>query len=709
MEPKFNINLAGKIVAILVVLILIFGLIFSIFFRNNVEAAESYRYTYNSSNFNSNTYPGFKEKIDALKKAHPNWTFTIMETGLDWEQAITAESAGHWGSPLNLIQGKSDAWICSVCGNKAYDNGSWYHASEMAIRYYMDARNWLNDNEYLFQFLQIDYMESSNDQIYNALANTFLHNKDYASQINEACRESNVNPYYIIARLIQEQGPGGGATWKMTDSDGTVYYNLFNIGASGNGYNEILANALATAKARGWTSVKASIKGGVSVLTDYIKRKQNTQYLNKFDVEPYKGTYAYQYMQNIEAPKNEASKMYSAMKNANLLNQNLNFIIPVFTNMSGSGAETPDGVGEIYPKNIRVKEGHSDVILRSSASTNSSIVYTIKNSSEILLSVERFNNGWHKVVLIDGRWGYLKFNTEYLEEVPDVTNCSELKIINSDGVPMYVGPGNSQTQIKTLSYGQQVTRIDNSGRYTFGGTTWDRIVLADGRQGFVENKYLANEISGKVFTVSGDQVTLRSSPGISDTNKIRLLAKGVRVIRTGAYAENGEDKQVDGYYWDYVTTADGAKGYIARDYLIDSNGNVPGKFNDNSKKTEIKDGYIYAIPITTVEHLKNEVKNVTSIKNKNGETITSGNIGTGSKVVADGKEYTVIKLGDVNGDGEIDIIDLALMKREIVGSQKLDGIYKIAGNISERETLEIDIIDLALLKRQILGTQSIKI
>ena len=81
------------------------------------------------------------------------------------------------------------------------------------------------------------------------------------------------------------------------------------------------------------------------------------------------------------------------------------------------------------------------------------------------------------------------------------------------------------------------------------------------------------------------------------------------------------------------------------------------------------------------------MKNVTSIKNKNGETITSGNIGTGSKVVADGKEYTVIKLGDVNGDGEIDIIDLALMKREIVGSQKLDGIYKIAGNISEKRNI----------------------
>ena len=74
-------------------------------FTGEVKAAySSNRYSYNGSNLDTNAYPGFKERIDALKTSHPNWTFTIMETGLDWNQVITAETAGHWGSPLNLIQ-----------------------------------------------------------------------------------------------------------------------------------------------------------------------------------------------------------------------------------------------------------------------------------------------------------------------------------------------------------------------------------------------------------------------------------------------------------------------------------------------------------------------------------------------------------------------------------------------------------------------------
>ena len=443
-------NTLSKVISIVLLFTLLFYIIYNLF-TNEVNAAySSNRYTYNGSNLNTDTYPSFKERIDALKSKHPNWTFTIMETGLDWNQVITAETAGHWGSPLNLIQGKSGAWICSTCGDTAYDNGSWKHASEMAIRYYMDPRNWLTDNAYLFQFLQLDYIESTDDQIYNSLANTFLHNKDYAKEINKACRETNVNPYYVVARVIQEQGANGGSTWRM-ESNGVTYYNLFNIGASGNSSTEIWNNALATAKSRGWTSISASIKGGVSTLNDYINAGQNTQYLNKFDVEPYGGTYSRQYMQNIEAPKNEASKMYSCMLDAGLLNQKLNFIIPVYKNMPGSVSQSPDGVGEIYPKNIRVKEGHSDVVLRNEPSTNGKEVARIADSSVVLLSVERLSNGWHKVVLVNGTWGYLKFDTSYLEEIDDLTNCYEPKAINSDNVPMYVGPGNSQVLITSLS------------------------------------------------------------------------------------------------------------------------------------------------------------------------------------------------------------------------------------------------------------------
>ena len=163
-------NLLIKVISAVLIIILIMC---AIILKTNVKAVESYRYTYDGNNIDTGKYPGFKEKIDVLRKNHPNWTFTIMETGLDWNQVINAEYSGHGGSPLNLIQNKSGAWVCSICGDKAYDNLTWKCASEMTIRYYMDPRNWLVDNEYLFQFLQIDYVSSTDDAIYKALANTF--------------------------------------------------------------------------------------------------------------------------------------------------------------------------------------------------------------------------------------------------------------------------------------------------------------------------------------------------------------------------------------------------------------------------------------------------------------------------------------------------------------------------------------------------------
>lgn len=688
------LNISRKVIPAILVIILIVNLF--ILLKDEVNA-DSYRYTYNGNNIDTSKYPGVKEKIDILKKNHPNWTFTIMETGLDWNQVIKAEYSGHWGSPLNLIQGRSGSWICSICGDHPYDNGSWRCASEMTIRYYMDPRNWLVDNEYLFQFLQIDYIDSSDDAIYNALANTFLHDREYAKQINEACRESNVNPYYIIARVMQEQGSTGKGSWKMQDG-GTTYYNLFNIGASGNSPAEILKNSLATAKARGWTSVKASIKGGVNTLTDYINAKQNTQYLNKFDVETYAGTYIKQYMQNIEAPKNEASSMYSSMKNAGLIDQKLNFIIPVYTNMPSASSTSPDGIGEVAPKNIRVKPGHTDVILRSTASTSGSVLYTIPDSSIVLLSVERFNNGWHKVVLTDGRSGYIKFDNSYLEQIDDVVNCYENKVINSDGVPMYVGPGSSQTLLTTLSYGQSVTRIDNTGRYSFNGTTWDRIVLADGRQGFVERKYLKDLDLSETFTIKADGgLYLKSKPSMKEEDRIRLLANGGKVTRIGTYTENGVEVTIGGYHWDYVITADGAKGYVAREYLRDANGNVPGSYNSIEVNKDDNSKTISVSPTTTSDDLKTNIGGSIVITRENGSALDSNVLKTGDVATIDGSKYTVVKIGDAQGDGIINSADLLRIQKHLLKVKNLEtnSVYykasdtNLDGNINSADLLKI--------------------
>ena len=567
-----------KIISIFLIVILLSAFLIVNILQSSF--AESNRYVYDGSNLDTSKYPGFKEKLDTLKANHPNWKFIIMETGLDFEQVIKAQYTGHLGTPKNLIQGKSGEWICSICGDRVYDTGNWKCASEQAIRYYMDTRNWLVDSPYLFQFLATDYLETTDDKVYGALNGTFLYSRENASIINRVCREKNANPYYIIARLLQEQGNAGGATSKMVDTDGTVYYNLFNIGASGNTQQEVYNNALARAKREGWTSIEKCLSDGITFLfSAYINNKQNSIYLNKFDVESYGGLYIRQYMQNIEAPKSEGTSMYNKMKSAGLLNENLTFIIPVYENMSSLSSSSPDSSIEAYPKNIRVKVGHSNVMIRSGRSTTSTPVGKIADSSVVVLSVERYSDGWHKVVLEDGTNGYVKFNTSYLEEIDDITNCYEEVTVTNSDVILRVGPGYNQLEITHLNKGQVIHRIDNTGRYYIDGKIWDRVILSDSRQGFVARDNIHKIDYNESFYVNAEGgLYLRETPA---GNIIRKLENGSIVTRLEAGSKVGN------YTWDKVITEDGVIGYVAREYLIKvDGGEVPDETPDDSGDNE---------------------------------------------------------------------------------------------------------------------------
>lgn len=567
-----------KIISIFLIVILLSAFLIVNILQSSF--AESNRYAYDGSNLDTSKYPGFKEKLDTLKANHPNWNFIIMETGLDFEQVIKAQYTGHLGTPKNLIQGKSGEWICSICGDRVYDTGNWKCASEQAIRYYMDTRNWLVDSPYLFQFLATDYLETTDDKVYGSLNGTFLYSRENASIINRVCREKNANPYYIIARLLQEQGNAGGATSKMVDTDGTVYYNLFNIGASGNTQQEVYNNALARAKREGWTSIEKCLSDGITFLfSAYINNKQNSIYLNKFDVESYGGLYIRQYMQNIEAPKSEGTSMYNKMKSAGLLEENLTFIIPVYENMSSLSSSSPDSSIEAYPKNIRVKVGHSNVMIRSGRSTTSTPVGKIADSSVVVLSVERYSDGWHKVVLEDGTNGYVKFNTSYLEEIDDITNCYEEVTVTNSDVILRVGPGYNQLEITHLNKGQVIHRIDNTGRYYIDGKIWDRVILSDSRQGFVARDNIHKIDYNESFYVNAEGgLYLRETPA---GNIIRKLENGSIVTRLEAGSKVGN------YTWDKVITEDGVIGYVAREYLIKvDGGEVPDETPDDSGGNE---------------------------------------------------------------------------------------------------------------------------
>ena len=243
-----------KILASILIMIIVFVGINMILINSSV-LADSHRFDYNGE-LNEGKYPGFKAKLDAIKRERPGWKIKIMETGLDWNEVIRREGDGVGRSPRSLVQGKYGEWIVS---NQTYDNGSWRAASDKAISYVMDPRNWLNpNNSSILQFMQLSYFEVSDENVKVALKDTFFDNMENARIINNVSRDYNINVFFVVARIIQEQGYKGSATWKM-DSDGKSYYNPFNINASGNGVSEIIKNALQRAKDKGWDTFEKRI------------------------------------------------------------------------------------------------------------------------------------------------------------------------------------------------------------------------------------------------------------------------------------------------------------------------------------------------------------------------------------------------------------------------------------------------------------------
>ena len=384
-----------------------------------IENAAAQVTSSNIEEINTLKYPGIKEAIASLKVSHPNWNFKILYTGLDWHEVIQNEYAGHGAIPTNLIPANSSTynnnWICSICRTQTYDTGDWHCASKEAVAYMMDPRNFLDDSN-IFQFLELTYTNYSYEQIVNMVNGSYLNSTNTIDAIIDSAKTYNVNPYYIIARLIQEQGKSGTELVKGNGYNGSYsgYYNAFNIGATGNTRADVITSGLKRAQKEGWTSLEASIRGGTRIIAkNYIARGQNTLYLQKFDVENSDGSlYTHQYMQNLLAAKNEASRITKVVNNLGL-NNSYNFVIPVYENMPAFTETEPNlqykGTDDLVTVNVT-----GTLRMRNSPSGNQTIGWL--KGGDIVTRVEMAQakvNGtyWDKVKSQSGIYGYVARET----------------------------------------------------------------------------------------------------------------------------------------------------------------------------------------------------------------------------------------------------------------------------------------------------------
>lgn len=432
-----------QIVAILVIINILANIYLSSF-KYNVEAVSQSV----SSDFNSldnNKYPGIKEKIENLKKEHPNWNFKILYTGIDWNEAITYEYTGHGSSPKNLVPDSSSYagdWICGYCGDTAYDSGSWKCASISAIQYMMDPRASLNSSD-IFQFLELSYDESigySKDVVKQMLRGSFIDNDTYINKIMDSCKKYNVNPYYIAARIIQEQGKSGTTLVQGNGYNGQYvgYYNAFNIGATGSNKEKVILNGLAKAKSYGWTNMELSIEGGIKIIaSSYIAVGQNTMYFQKFDVENSDGKmYWHQYMQNILAAQNEGTTLRKTINNINAINNSYTFIIPVYENMPTNTCSRPSTTSTSKKVEIDLVYTNVTSSIKMRNEPNGSKVNGYLYKEEIATRLQRATekiNGvyWDKILKSDGTVGYVARTTYDYES----TYKEYLTAVGGEGLP----------------------------------------------------------------------------------------------------------------------------------------------------------------------------------------------------------------------------------------------------------------------------------
>ena len=191
-----------KIIACILILI---GIIISIVVL--VKESKKQKYVeYDGTNINEARYPGYKELIDELQGKHPNWTFTLFYTKLDWNVVIANE--GHSDDrtyPLNLIPDSSDYpedWKCEIDKDKRFDNGTWLCASDKAIKCQMDPRNILNEDN-IFQFKELSYVEGAQTKegLNKITEGSFLEGDNISNALIEAGKKANLGPIFYCIKI----------------------------------------------------------------------------------------------------------------------------------------------------------------------------------------------------------------------------------------------------------------------------------------------------------------------------------------------------------------------------------------------------------------------------------------------------------------------------------------------------------------------------
>lgn len=707
----------------------------------------------------------YKPYLYALKEKYPNWEFTALYTGFDWNYVISQE----YRNNKNLVPlSYSDYWKCTDNGiyNVEIDAG-WVNASRTAVEYTMDPRNFLNEVR-IFQFEKLSYDPNTNTKsgVEKILYGTEFYNRTvtyktstgqsvtmtskYSDLIWNAGIYSGVSPYHLASRIKQEVGPfitHNSISGTVSGFEGL--YNFYNIGATSsteplgaikNGLQFAKDGKGATEEVKAnliipWTDPERAIKGGaVFIGSSYIAVGQNTLYLQKFDVNDDREgeLFWHQYMTNCLAPYSESSGIYKAYSSNGMLSSSIGFVIPVYENMPQYATESPNILASDYDAdNTKV---YADITgnlnIRSGPSTSHEIITTV-NRNDIFTRIKKGKQSgerWDKIELENGIVGYV-FQS-YLKEVPkpSITGIKlsiDNVVINkgsTNQIKVTLEPEGVTGEIIWSSSNSNIVSVDNNGQIT-GISSGKATVTAKTIDGSVSdtieitvytpvtNITLSKE---EIELFVGKQASLIANVLPEDatdkTIKWSSTNDGVASVNNGNITANGVGT-AEIIVRDKEQIAEARCKVIVKELSKD----IVFEF-DESLRIEADEISGININKSTVADIKELINTNVKLEfyDKDNNLLTDEDkIGSNSKLVLkddDGNEiytFTFIIYGDVNGDGLINSLDVLVLQKHILETQVMTGIYLKAGNISKNGELPSS-LDVLKIQRHILETKFIE-
>ena len=302
------------------------------------------------------------EELERLHEKHPSWRFTPVKTGLKWNDAVAKMTANPrvntiWYSYTpaykSVAQGQYDYL------NDTYSGGKFPAASEKAVKYFMDPRNFLDErNVFLFE-----------DRTYHSYQKTSIVKKilrrnevllGQAKTFVSAGKKYDISPMYLASKAFAELGTSdfmmnghkftyGGVKYKDC-------YNAYNIGASdtagavggliyanGGKASKDYAAGPNTSYGRKWDTPAKAIRGGARYLnSSFIKNNQATAYTEHFNVlNGLSAVGTHVYMTSLNGGISIAGQISDKYTDYGISEKALEFYIPVYKKMPSKKCGRP--------------------------------------------------------------------------------------------------------------------------------------------------------------------------------------------------------------------------------------------------------------------------------------------------------------------------------------------------------------------------------